>query len=141
MIHDLQSTHYDLVCGAEIHVELKTKSKMFCGCKNDPFHAEKPNIYTCPVCLVYGGYQYPTASDRDTILRSGLHCEIASTCTLTANIIFTQTCQRLPNLKKDVLYRGYESQQSPNHIHLEDAAKMHHAMVTAEILIDYNRFL
>jgi aspartyl-tRNA(Asn)/glutamyl-tRNA(Gln) amidotransferase subunit B len=42
---------YETVIGLEIHAELKTSTKMFCACKNDPFHAEEPNIYICPVCL------------------------------------------------------------------------------------------
>jgi len=45
------TTKYELRCGLEIHIELKTQSKMFCGCRNDPFAAPAPNTYTCPVCL------------------------------------------------------------------------------------------
>ena len=38
-----------LTVGMEIHIELKTKTKMFCGCLNDPFHS-KPNANICPIC-------------------------------------------------------------------------------------------
>src|SRR3989344_3156279 len=41
---------YTPVIGLETHVELKTNSKMFCGCAADYFGKE-PNTHTCPVCL------------------------------------------------------------------------------------------
>ena len=40
--------------GLEVHAELKTLSKMFCGCKNDP-HEGEANTYTCPICLAHPG--------------------------------------------------------------------------------------
>lgn len=47
-------SEYKMTIGLEIHAELKTKSKMFCGCKNSPHHGEA-NSYICPVCLGYPG--------------------------------------------------------------------------------------
>jgi aspartyl-tRNA(Asn)/glutamyl-tRNA(Gln) amidotransferase subunit B len=41
---------YKITVGLEIHAELKTNSKMFCGCKNSPDEGE-PNAYICPICL------------------------------------------------------------------------------------------
>ena len=41
---------YTMTIGLEIHAELKTQSKMFCGCKNSPEQGA-PNAFTCPVCM------------------------------------------------------------------------------------------
>lgn len=45
---------YKMTIGLEIHAELKTETKMFCGCRNLP-EEKTPNIYVCPVCMGYPG--------------------------------------------------------------------------------------
>jgi len=69
---------YEAVIGLEVHVQLKTKSKLFCGCATG-FGAE-PNTLVCPVCLGYPGV-LPVINEeavRKTILAGlMLECEIA----------------------------------------------------------------
>ncbi|HET7677528.1 MAG TPA: Asp-tRNA(Asn)/Glu-tRNA(Gln) amidotransferase subunit GatB [Candidatus Limnocylindrales bacterium] len=45
-----RGTRYEAVIGIEVHVQLRTASKMFCGCSTD-FQSAPPNSHTCPVCL------------------------------------------------------------------------------------------
>lgn len=69
---------YEAVIGLETHVQLKTKSKMWCGCANH--YGAPPNTHVCPVCLGMPGV-LPVANDealRLTVLTGLLlHCEIA----------------------------------------------------------------
>ncbi len=65
------TTKYEAVIGIECHVELKTVTKMFCGCPND-FGGE-PNTKVCPVCLgMPGALPVPNAAAIDHMIRAGL---------------------------------------------------------------------
>ncbi|PIP58387.1 MAG: Asp-tRNA(Asn)/Glu-tRNA(Gln) amidotransferase GatCAB subunit B, partial [Candidatus Vogelbacteria bacterium CG22_combo_CG10-13_8_21_14_all_37_9] len=50
----MDRSDYQLTVGLEIHVELKTKTKMFCRCLNDP-NEKRPNVNICPVCTAQPG--------------------------------------------------------------------------------------
>ena len=68
---------YEMVIGLEVHVELKTKTKIFCNCKTD-FGAE-PNTHVCPVCMGMPG-TLPVLNEKvvDYAVKAG----IATNCTI-----------------------------------------------------------
>jgi aspartyl-tRNA(Asn)/glutamyl-tRNA(Gln) amidotransferase subunit B len=62
---------YEAVIGIECHVELKTESKMFCGCPN--VFGGEPNTKVCPVCLALpGALPVPNAKALEHMIRAGL---------------------------------------------------------------------
>ncbi|NKI44812.1 Asp-tRNA(Asn)/Glu-tRNA(Gln) amidotransferase subunit GatB [Streptomyces physcomitrii] len=72
---------YDPVMGLEVHVELGTRTKMFCGCSTEL--GAEPNSQTCPTCLgLPGSLPVVNATGVESAIKIGLalHCEIAEWC-------------------------------------------------------------
>jgi aspartyl-tRNA(Asn)/glutamyl-tRNA(Gln) amidotransferase subunit B len=72
---------YTATIGLEVHVQLKTKSKMFCGCKVE--YGAEPNVHTCPVCLGLPGalpVMNLEALKLTALTGLMLKCQIAPVC-------------------------------------------------------------
>ncbi len=88
--------------GLEIHAELKTKSKMFCSCANNP-DEKKPNVNVCPICLGHPG-TLPVANE--SAIKSVLRLGVAIGGTLAETSNFDRKSYFYPDLPK-----GYQISQ------------------------------
>jgi aspartyl-tRNA(Asn)/glutamyl-tRNA(Gln) amidotransferase subunit B len=87
---------YEPVIGLEIHLQLKTKTKMFCGCPTH-YTAVAPNTNICPVCMGHPGV-LPTVNDL--AIRYGIRMGLALNCTIADHSKFDRKNYFYPDLPK-----------------------------------------
>lgn len=151
MIYDQCSmSKYIPVIGMEIHVELKTKSKMFCRCKNGLGQESEPNADICPVCSGQPGtLPVPNRQAIEDVQLAGL----ALNCTLRLKSKFDRKNYFYPDLPKGYQISQYDQplcekgflqvgqkQIGITRIHLEeDTGKLTHPKGADYSLVDLNR--
>jgi aspartyl-tRNA(Asn)/glutamyl-tRNA(Gln) amidotransferase subunit B len=148
---------YNVTIGMEIHVELGTESKMFCGCKNGMGLTLKPNQNICEVCTAQpGALPVPNVKAIEYVMRAGL----ALSCQIAKETKFDRKNYFYPDLPKGYQISQYdqpicekgeisfeywnkedekkESRVGITRIHLEeDTGKLMH--VNGSTLVDFNR--
>lgn len=143
---------YETVVGLEVHVQLKTKTKAFCGCANGFGAKENSNI--CPVCLGLPG-SLPVLNAE--ALKSGLKVALALNCTARNFVKFDRKNYFYPDLPKNfqisqydmpfsengflgILVDGLNKQIRVKRVHMEeDAGKLIHPEGASYSLVDFNR--
>lgn len=147
---------YEAVIGLEIHCELKTNTKIFCGCETG-FGGDQ-NTHVCPVCLGLPGV-LPTINKR--VVEFGIKAGLATNCTINKFSKFDRKNYYYPDLPKnwqtsqydlpiaehgwvDIDVEGEKKRVRLTRIHMEeDAGKLVHSGNTikdsASSNVDYNR--
>ena len=146
------SKQYETVIGLEVHVELATKTKIFCSCSTR-FGGE-PNTHTCPVCTGMPG-SLPVLNKQ--VVEYAVAVGLATNCTITQNCKFDRKNYFYPdnpqNYQISQLYlpicrNGHvdiETAEGPksigiHEIHMEeDAGKLIHDEWDDCTLVDFNR--
>ena len=149
---------WEAVIGLEIHVQLKTETKMFCRCRNG-FGGE-PNSQTCPVCLAFpGALPVPNRRAIEETIKLGLalDCEIAERAVFHRKNYFypdnpkayqisqydEPLCARgklvVPTEDGDVeigITRAHLEEDAAKNVHVAESGRIHGATAT---LVDFNR--
>lgn len=141
---------YETVIGLEVHFELATKTKLFCGCKNR--FAAPPNTLCCPTCLGLPG-SLPVLNKR--AVEYALMAGLALNCDISEKVVFDRKnyfypdmpngyqvsqfyCPLCTNGKMVFCHNGETKTVGIREIHLEDdAGKLIHGNGATKI--DYNR--
>ncbi len=145
--------NYETVIGIEVHVELNTRTKMFCRCSAEYFGA-KPNTHTCPVCL---GLPGATPLINEEVIKKCIQIGLALNCSINEessyferkNYFYPDLAKgyQISQLVKPLCINGWlmvtgddgkEVKIRINRAHQEeDTGKLTHT--GGETLIDYNR--
>ena len=148
------SDKYEMVVGLEVHVQLKTRSKAFCGCSTD--FGAPPNVNTCPVCLALPG-ALPTLNAE--AVRLAVRTAVALNCTTNPTSIFARKNYFYPDLPKgyqisqydrplaehgtvEIILPGEETARGigVTRVHMEeDAGKSVHDRYAGRTAVDLNR--
>ena len=148
-------THYEPVIGLEIHAEMLTDSKMFCGCHVVDSVNAPPNSAVCPVCLGMPG-MLPVINRR--AVEFAMRVALALHCTIQPHNVFARKNYFYPDLPKGYQVSQYELPLATNgwlditlaagetrrigirRVHMEeDTGKLTHLDNGDGSLVDYNR--
>ena len=145
-------TSFETVIGLEVHLQLNTETKIFCGCAN--LFGRDPNTLTCPVCLGLPG-SLPVLNQK--ALLYAIKAALALNCQINSSIKFDRKNYYYPDLPKGyqisqhdlpVAHNGWvmiQANGSFKKIHIkrahleEDAGKLIHDASLNCSLVDYNR--
>ncbi|MCI8712165.1 MAG: Asp-tRNA(Asn)/Glu-tRNA(Gln) amidotransferase subunit GatB [Ruminococcus sp.] len=146
------SKQYETVIGLEVHIELATKTKIFCGCSTE--FGGAPNVHTCPVCTGMPG-SLPVLNKQvvDHALAIGLatNCHITRVCKFDRKNYFYpdnpqnyQISQLYLPIARDgwveIETGGVKKKVRIHEMHMEeDAGKLVHDEWDDTSLVDYNR--
>jgi aspartyl-tRNA(Asn)/glutamyl-tRNA(Gln) amidotransferase subunit B len=140
------------VIGLEVHAQLKTKTKIFCGCSTS--FGAPPNTHTCPVCLGMPGV-LPVLNKK--VVEYTLRMAIATDCKIAAKSRFARKNYFYPDLPKGYQISQYElpiaefghidielnenkKRIGITRIHMEeDAGKLNHDPDRPVSMVDFNR--
>ncbi len=144
---------YEPVIGLEVHAQIRSRTKLFCGCPTD--YGAPPNEHTCPVCLgLPGALPVPNENAIELAVRAGLAlgCEVAPRSRFARKNYFYPDLAKgyqisqfeLPLNEKghlDIKINGEAKRVGITRIHVEeDAAKNLHGVGSgAGTLVDFNR--